>query len=507
MKREKRVDRRNNTLVAITSVVGIVIVSLAIMSYINSPEFSPSVQRDGAGNLGGIGSGGNVGGDLGPTNPNEWRVFLTNDTFSPNLGGIVGANGVCNLAAGRAGLDGRYVAWLSSSSKDAKGKINDGKYVRIDGVKIADSKSDLLDGTLDAAIEITEYGTGLEGDAQVPNVYTGTASDGSVIVGSNGYSTCGDWNSESSEDYAGVGILSETSGDWTNSFEGDCDYFSNVENAHLYCFEVSDIFKINSSNFIEPDFGGCKKYKVWTVQDLDNVRDDLKGCYTQMADINLDGIAFDPIGGLENPFTGVYDGNGFDIKNVNNLQIKEEFWSGETIQYVSLFAVSSGEIKNINLDVNIFNELSSQANQIFLESGLVLLNNGIIKNTKISGKVHGKISIDIDSVLGVAGFSIWNNGEISNSVYQGSVSANMNNSDWDEAVVGGIAVISEGIIRNSAFIGSVTCEIVEECGGLVGDNEGEISDSYFHGVLNGTNSLWLGGLAGTSSTGGNIQDS
>lgn len=60
--------------------------------------------------------------------------------------------------------------------------------------------------------------------------------------------------------------------------------------------------------------------KVRTAQDLDNVRNNLTGYYVQTKDIDLSNYTnWNPIGGTyENLFQGVYDGRGFQIKNLRH---------------------------------------------------------------------------------------------------------------------------------------------------------------------------------------------
>jgi hypothetical protein len=46
-------------------------------------------------------------------------VFVTSTTQTGNLGGLSGADQICNDRAVAAGLTGNYLAWLSTSSMDA----------------------------------------------------------------------------------------------------------------------------------------------------------------------------------------------------------------------------------------------------------------------------------------------------------------------------------------------------------------------------------------------------
>lgn len=55
---------------------------------------------------------------------------------------------------------------------------------------------------------------------------------------------------------------------------------------------------------------------VYTSEDLDNVRNDLNGKYILMNDIDLGGKNFVPIGDSGNPFTGIFNGNGYVISGL-----------------------------------------------------------------------------------------------------------------------------------------------------------------------------------------------
>ncbi|MGW8429318.1 Ig-like domain-containing protein [Peribacillus simplex] len=92
---------------------------------------------------------------------------------------------------------------------------------------------------------------------------------------------------------------------------------------------------------------------VYTVDDLNKVRENLNGKYIIMNDIDLsnsisaegefyhDGLGWNPIGTAGSPFTGIFDGNGFEI---SGLHITDRTGS------VGLFGASSRAIfKNIGI--------------------------------------------------------------------------------------------------------------------------------------------------------------
>ena len=64
---------------------------------------------------------------------------------------------------------------------------------------------------------------------------------------------------------------------------------------------------------------------IYTVEDLDNVRNDLDGKYILMNDLTFaDGASpFDPIGTCQEPFTGQFDGNGHVIRGLT-IEVEQE---------------------------------------------------------------------------------------------------------------------------------------------------------------------------------------
>ncbi len=74
---------------------------------------------------------------------------------------------------------------------------------------------------------------------------------------------------------------------------------------------------------------------IYTVEDLDNIRNDLDGKYILMNDLTFaDGAApFDPIGSADTPFVGQLDGNGYVIRGlvIEVEQEMPELKSGEKL--------------------------------------------------------------------------------------------------------------------------------------------------------------------------------
>ena len=166
------------------------------------------------------------------------RVFVTSTTSDGNLGGLAGADMTCNSLAATAGLGGNWVAWLSTSTVDAKDRLppGSGPFVRAvnTGVVIANDIPDLLDDLLENSISEDEFGTNRDGE----DVWTGTRNDGTVGINLPAFSTCSDWVSNVPGDFALVGNAEDTLGEWTHRGGQGCE----DPTLRTYCFDFDSIF-------------------------------------------------------------------------------------------------------------------------------------------------------------------------------------------------------------------------------------------------------------------------
>ncbi len=87
------------------------------------------------------------------------RGFLTSTTQDGDLGGLSGADATCQSLATSAGLPGTYRAWLSDDAQSPSTRFSrsSGPYQLLNGVTIANSWTDLTDGTLAASIALDEH--------------------------------------------------------------------------------------------------------------------------------------------------------------------------------------------------------------------------------------------------------------------------------------------------------------------------------------------------------------
>ena len=94
------------------------------------------------------------------------------------------------------------------------------------GVVVAESWSDLTDGSLAHAIDVDEKGAPIEPSA----VWTNTSISGSSMVGGL---DCQGWTSNNFNDKAPVGSTQATNGAWTEADPITCSVL-----ARLYCVQI-----------------------------------------------------------------------------------------------------------------------------------------------------------------------------------------------------------------------------------------------------------------------------
>jgi hypothetical protein len=159
------------------------------------------------------------------TTPEALVVFVTSTRHTAALGGLEGADELCNATASAAALDGTFRAWLSTRDTAVSERLRqfEGPYVRTDGVRIADGWSDLVDGSLRAAISVDERGNAGSGD-----VWTGTLGDGTPLLSDD----CGGFTIGDSSGRAQCGNSTTTSSAWTQNLTPSCSLALRV-----YCFE------------------------------------------------------------------------------------------------------------------------------------------------------------------------------------------------------------------------------------------------------------------------------
>ena len=251
---------------------------------------------------------------------------------------------------------------------------------------------------------------------------------------------------------------------------------------------------------LEGDGIPSSPYQVVTLCQLQGIRSTLTAYYALAAHIDASptvdwngGAGFDPIGSMNNPFSGSFVNNGNHV--ITGLTINRPGMS-----YVGLFSylVSGAMIRGVILvdarmtghryvgslvgrsygTIEDSSATGSVSGRQFYIGGLVGVNNGTISNSFATGSVEGTTKF----IGGLVGFNV---ATISNSYATGSVSGN-------DSAGGLVGVNHQGSVSNSYATGSVKGN--DDVGGLVGVNRATISNSYATGSVSGNTQT--GGLVG-----------
>jgi hypothetical protein len=165
---------------------------------------------------------GSGGTDAAPTGP--MKAFVSSETPTGNLGGVAGADALCNKLAKAAGLPGTYIAWISTANVNAIDRVTAaGPWQRVDGALVAQNKAQLASGQLANALRRDEKGQTPSVDED--RVWTATGPNGTYVGGSD----CGAWTG------AGDGRVGEAEHDgskWTSLVDEAC-----TEVNRVYCFQ------------------------------------------------------------------------------------------------------------------------------------------------------------------------------------------------------------------------------------------------------------------------------
>ena len=160
--------------------------------------------------------------------PNVFNyAFVTSTTHDGALGGLDGADAICAARASAAGLPGTYVAWLSTASVDAVGRLGSARgFIRPDGAPFADQPADIAVNQIFNTLHIDETGA----DIGSVSVWTGTLKNGT-----NDSNTCAGWTVDSGAN-GRIGSSRGGPAIWTELVSSPSCGQSN----RLYCFGIDN---------------------------------------------------------------------------------------------------------------------------------------------------------------------------------------------------------------------------------------------------------------------------
>jgi hypothetical protein len=216
--------------------------------------------------------------------------------------------------------------------------------------------------------------------------------------------------------------------------------------------------------------------------------------------------SFNIIGSYDNPFAGVFDGNGHDICNFT--------YSSIGTNYIGLFAKVTGVIK----DLGLIDPSVNAATASFIGS-LTGNNSGKVINCYAQGgfvsgggQIGGLVGSNGGTILNsfadsnVAGFGDYVGG-LAGDNYMGRIISCYSSGSVDSEAncVGGLTGFSDWIISESYATGSVSGR--DNIGGLVGYNQrtffstpsGTVAKCYAVGTVSAT--INVGGLIGFNDSG------
>ncbi len=232
--------------------------------------------------------------------------------------------------------------------------------------------------------------------------------------------------------------------------------------------------EVNKENYTYTAYegGGTKEYPyiIKTQEELQNlmalqdVTINSSLLYYKLGnDINITNT-FEPIGNATNPFTGIFDGAGYTIKNMN-IESAE--------QYVGVFGyIDGGVIKNLTLE------------------------NATIVTTYTNSKTGDSNAAYVGGVVGYT-----TGGEIANVSILGASNI-QNTSVVNTTYIGGLVGYNKSLIKYSINCSNIVTSNSTKTyiGGLVGANSGTIKNSYYKGNIDAqANTLNIGGIAGANT--------
>ncbi len=148
-------------------------------------------------------------------------IFVTADTYPGDLGGLTGADAVCQFSANAASLPGTWKAVLSDTGTSAASRLQStGEVFNMLGQRIAPNLSALwLTSILELEHSVQFDQNGETTWQGIRHAWTGTEVDGT-----SAYDNCNNWTSNDPVNYeGGIGDFTRTTSLWIKDARFDCD--------------------------------------------------------------------------------------------------------------------------------------------------------------------------------------------------------------------------------------------------------------------------------------------
>lgn len=159
-------------------------------------------------------------------------AFVSSTEKTGNLGGLAGADAICQNLASTAGLPGSYMAWLSSTTKSPISRFTRATvpYTLVDDTLIAANWAALVSGTLSHAINKIETGAFVDGAPDF--AWTNTGETGAPGGLGDAATNCLEWTSAENFQAGNTGRIHNTNFGWTAYTFDQCSM-----PRRLYCFQ------------------------------------------------------------------------------------------------------------------------------------------------------------------------------------------------------------------------------------------------------------------------------
>ena len=254
----------------------------------------------------------------------------------------------------------------------------------------------------------------------------------------------------------------------------------------------SSYLSVYSKNYFA-DGNGSKSnpFLIETENQLKSIVRFPNAYYKQMNDLDFE---YESVGGFfsaDQPFNGVYDGNGMTISNVSSTKalfnIVGEKGTIKNIKMVNCSVVGNeeallvsdnyGKVNNCNVNGNV----SISETNGTIKVGLIVCNNyGSITNCTTSGQATSTTNSNNRALAG--GIVCYNaaSGKIISCISETNATANSNGAN---IIAGGITAVNDGLINNCEASGTIFVRGWYDLytGGIAGENKGQILNCYYTG--------------------------
>lgn len=183
---------------------------------------------------------------------------------------------------------------------------------------------------------------------------------------------------------------------------------------------------------------------IGSVDDLRAVRNDLQGNYLLTSDLDLSDELWEPIGDIDSPFTGVFDGDGHQIKNMTVDISGTSDLPGGLFGIVQNAVVRNVQVENGNVTVSVVGDET-----ISLAGGVVgCADDSLIEQCSYTGKATARCPEGDGFALAAGVVAAAGNTTVQNCYADAEIQAQSNGK---LAAVAGVVAASENALTEYCY--------------------------------------------------------